>query len=130
MGILLITHDLHQAELLCAKVGFLLNGTIAQQGRPRALLDQTFAGQGEFIVEFAELLSAEQAVRLQQVGFVADNSGLSWQMVGDRSLGALAADLERAGIRPREMRFRQPGLDSLFLRLLRHPGAPEPEAAA
>lgn len=130
MGVLLITHDLHQAELLCAKVGFLLNGVLAPQGHPRALLDAAFAGQGEFIIEFAGTLSAGHAAVLQQAGFIAANSGLRWHLVGDRSLGELEADLERAGIRPREMRFRQPGLDSLFLRLLRSSGATVAEGAA
>lgn len=130
MGVLLITHDLHQAELLCAKVGFLLNGVLAPQGHPRALLDAAFAGQGEFIIEFAEPLSAGHATVLQQAGFIAADSGLSWHLVGDRSLGELAADLERSGIKPREMRFRQPGLDSLFLRLLRGADATVAEGTA
>lgn len=130
MGVLLITHDLHQAELLCAKVGFLLNGVLAPQGHPRALLDAAFAGQVEFIIEFAETLSAGHTTVLQQAGFIATNSGQSWYLVGDRSLGELAADLERSGIRPREMRFRQPGLDSLFLRLLHGSGATLAEGAA
>lgn len=129
MGVLLITHDLQQAELLCARVGFLLNGTLAPQGRPRALLDAAFAGQGELIVELAEPVSAEQARRLQQAGFVAPSGGLSWHLVGDCSLAHMMADLEQSGIKPREMHFRQPNLDSLFLRLLREPAPTELEAA-
>lgn len=130
MGVLLITHDLHQAELLCAKVGFLLNGVLAPQGHPRALLDAAFAGQGEFIIEFPETPPADHVTVLQQADFIATNGGLSWHWVGDRSLGELAADLERSGVRPREMRFRQPGLDSLFLRLLRGSGTTVAEGAA
>lgn len=130
MGVLLITHDLHQAELLCAKVGFLLNGVLAPQGHPSALLDAAFAGQGEFIIEFAETPSIAHASVLQQAGFIAADSGLSWHLVGDRTLGELAADLEQSGIRPREMRFRRPGLDSLFLRLLRGSAATVAEGAA
>lgn len=130
MGVLLITHDLHQAELLCHRVGFLLDGTLDPQGPPRALLETAFAGQDEFTIQFAEMLSVEQATVLQQAGFIATDSGLSWHLVGDRALGELAADLERSGIRPREMRFRKPGLDSLFLRLLHGSGTTVAEGAA
>ncbi|MDS9468763.1 ABC transporter ATP-binding protein [Paracoccus sp. MBLB3053] len=130
MGVLLITHDLHQAEVLCARVGFLLNGRLAPQGPPRTLLEATFAGQDEIIVELAQMLSVDQTTNLQQMGFVATNSGQSWHLIGNRSLDHLAGDLKRAGIAPREMRFRKPGLDSLFLRLLlQHCGTAQKGAA-
>jgi ABC-2 type transport system ATP-binding protein len=130
MGILLITHDLQQAELLCERVGFLLNGTLAPQGRPKTLLDAAFAGQGELIIDVAEPVSADQARRLQQAGFVASSGGLSWCLVADCSPAHVMADLEQSGIKPREMHFRRPNLDSLFLRLLREPTSTELEAAA
>jgi ABC-2 type transport system ATP-binding protein len=130
MGVLLITHDLHQAELLCARVGFLLNGILAPQGPPKALLDAAFDGQAEFIIDFPQILSTEHATMLQQAGFAPAGSGLSWHLVGHRSLGHLAAELERAGLKPREMHFRQPGLDSLFLRLLLQPCTAAPKGAA
>ena len=130
MGVLLITHDLHQAEFLCNRVGFLLNGMLAPQGPPKALLDAAFAGQGEFIIGFAETLSLDRAAVLQEMGFVATNNGLSWQLIGDRSLSHLADDLKRAGLKPREMHFRQPSLDSLFLRLSLQQRKTAPENAA
>lgn len=129
MSVLLITHDLHQAEFLCHRVGFLLNGTLAPQGPPKALLEAAFAGQGEFIIGFAEELSIDRAAVLQAMGFVATNNGLSWHLIGDCSLGHLAEDLERAWLKPREMHFRQPGLDSLFLRLSLQQRKTEPERA-
>jgi ABC-2 type transport system ATP-binding protein len=128
MGVLLITHDLHQAEFLCNRVGFLLNGILAPQGPPKVLLEAAFAEQGEFIIDFAEMLSIDQATMLQEMGFVATNRGLSWRLIGDRSLGHLA-EVERAGLKPREMHFRQPGLDSLFLRLLLQQSTTAPEGA-
>ncbi|MCQ0969357.1 ABC transporter ATP-binding protein (plasmid) [Paracoccus sp. TK19116] len=113
-GILLVTHDLQQAELLCDRVGILLNGRLVLQGAPKMLLETAFSGRGEFIIEFAEILLDGQARTLRDMGFMANENRLSWHLVGDRTLDCFA-DVKRAGLDPREMHFRQPGLDSLFL---------------
>ncbi|CAD7050069.1 ABC transporter ATP-binding protein [Pseudorhizobium halotolerans] len=118
MGVLLITHDLHQAEHLCDNVGFLLDGALDLQGPPQALLAAAFADQGEFIADFSEILSVNEAKMLQEMGFVTTTGGSSWHLIGNRPPGHVAEDLERAGLKPREMHFRRPNLDSLFLRLL------------
>lgn len=126
-GVLMITHDLHQAEILCDRVGFLLSGALFPQGRPKDLLQNTFGGQGEFIVEFTETPLPDQAAVLRKMGFVPNDSGLNWQRIGDRSMDHFA-EVEDAGLTPREMHFRQPGLDSLFLRLLQQQRRTRPEA--
>lgn len=87
----------------------------------------TFEGITLIVVAFAEMLSVEHAAMLQDMGYVATSSGLSWHLIGDRSLGHLVEAMERMGLTPREMHFQRPSLDSLFLRLLlQHPmTAPE-----
>ncbi|MCO5734747.1 ABC transporter ATP-binding protein [Rhizobium sp. SSA_523] len=122
MGILLVTHDLHQAEGLCTKIGLLHNGVIAPQGRPRDLLDAAFQGEGEIALELEDLPSAEQKDTLRQLGFSAQDGDLCWSMIGHRSPAELSAALERAELTPREIRFRKPDLETLFLKLSRDIG--------
>lgn len=133
MGVLLATHDLDQAELLCARVGFLRGGVIAPQGNPRALIDETFRGQREIIIELRQNPTPAQARALDKSGFSPSNGSLSWSRIGqeaDRSAAALAEAFERAGLSTREIRFREPGLDSLFLHLSREPASAPEETAA
>ncbi|SFV38422.1 ABC-2 type transport system ATP-binding protein [Devosia crocina] len=133
MGVLLATHDLDQAELLCARVGFLRGGVIAPQGNPRALIDETFRGQREIIIELRQNPTPAQARALDKSGFSPSNGSLSWSRIGqeaDRSAAALAEAFERAGLSTREIRFREPGLDSLFIHLSRESASAPEETAA
>ncbi|HEY8578441.1 MAG TPA: ABC transporter ATP-binding protein, partial [Beijerinckiaceae bacterium] len=122
MGVLLATHDLDQAELLCARVGFLRDGVIDPQGPPRALIDAAFHDQREIIIELRRPPSEGQATTLARSGFTAASGDLVWVRMGRRSgqsAAELSAALEQAGLGTREIRFREPGLDSLFLHLAR-----------
>lgn len=122
MAVLLATHDLDQAETICATVGFLRDGIVSPQGRPRALVDAAFGGQREIILELRQAPSPDHAASLQKAGFLASNSGLTWGMLGQASDGStaeLSVALQQAGIATREVRFREPGLDSLFVQLSR-----------
>ena len=122
MGVLLATHDLDQAETLCSRVGFLRDGVIAPDGAPRDLLAAAFGGEREIIIELRDPPSQAQARALGQAGFVPSGGNLSWAMLGqgsEQAAGRLSAALSRAGLETREIRLREPGLDSLFLRLSR-----------
>ncbi len=129
MGVLLITHDLDQAELLCTRVGFMRNGVLAPQGRPSELLNDAFGADAELVINFSRALSADHVAALRQRGFTDVSGGQSWQLIGGRPLGHLAADLERAGIIPSEMHYRRPGLGSLFHRLMIQQEATREDAA-
>lgn len=120
MGVLLATHDLDQAETLCSTVGFLRSGIVAPQGQPRDLIETVFGGRKEIILELRQPPSPTQATLLKNAGFTAGNANLTWIMLGatgQSSQAELSAALDRAGLGVREVRFREPGLDSLFLDL-------------
>ena len=120
MGVLLATHDLDQAETLCSTVGFLRSGVVTPQGQPRQLIETVFQGRKEIILELRQPPSTKQAALLTEAGFVAGNANLTWIMLGiagENSQVELSAALDRAGMGVREVRFREPGLDSLFLNL-------------
>ncbi len=122
MGVLLATHDLDQAETLCSSVGFLRGGVIAPQGPPHQLISETFGDENEIIVELRLPLNERQTAVLGQTGFVGSNAGMTWSIMGSASQSdstVLAEKLANAGISVREMRFRKPGLDTLFVRLAR-----------
>lgn len=129
MGVLLTTHDLDQAETLCTSVGFLRSGIVAPQGQPRELIETAFGGQKEIIIELRQPPAQRQAAVLAQSGFAPSNANLTWIMLGtgsQNSAAELSAALDRAGMAVREIRFREPGLDSLFLRLSGRVGVAEP----
>ncbi len=117
MGILLVTHDLQQAESLCDRVGFLHDGVIAPQGAPRALLDAAFGAQSEIILEFGQRLAPVQEKVLHKLGFSSAGGAPNWSRVGEGSIVEVSAALQHAGLSPREIRLRRPGLDSLLLQL-------------
>ena len=122
MAVLLATHDLDQAESLCTTVGFLRGGVVTPQGPPRALIDGAFGGQHEIVLELRQVPSPGQVMTLGRAGFSASSGGVTWSRLGraaDGSVAALSFALDKAGIATREVRLRQPGLDSLFMQLSR-----------
>jgi ABC-2 type transport system ATP-binding protein len=122
MAVLLATHDLDQAEILCSCVGFLRGGTIAPSGAPRALIAEAFEGQKEIILELRRKLTKKQRDALMRSSFEAGPAEMTWSVLGaadgSTSVG-LAERLEKVGILVREIRIREPGLDTLFLHLSR-----------
>jgi ABC-2 type transport system ATP-binding protein len=122
MGILLTTHDMEQAETLCSKVGFLLGGIVAPQGHPQQLIDETYHDYKELILELRSAPTEHQFGELQASGLASSNGSLSWskfQQAGEISVTRLGQDFERQGLNVREVRVRDPGLDSLFVYLTR-----------
>lgn len=122
IGILLTTHDMEQAETLCATVGFLRNGVVAPQGHPRQLVEDMYHDYREIIVELRHTATPGQSSLLGGAGFEHSNGGMSWskfEQPGKVATNRLAAELERSGMDVREIRLREPGLDSLFVHLTR-----------
>lgn len=119
MGVLLATHDLDQAETLCTTVGFLRDGVIAPQGAPHRLIGNAFGDGKEVILELRKLASLPQRESLSNAGFSTSNGGYTWVTMSSReqSVENLRAILYQAGIEIRELRLREPGLDSLFVKL-------------
>ncbi len=122
MGILLATHDLDQADALCTRVGFLRHGVISPQGEPRRLVEEAFRQQKQIVLELRQPASAAQAGVLSKAGFTPTNGGYTWMMMaplGDQSVERLEPALARLGVETREIRLREPGLESLFVELSR-----------
>ncbi|MDB5623418.1 MAG: type transport system ATP-binding protein [Devosia sp.] len=132
MGVLLATHDLDQAERICGRVGFLRGGVIGPQGAPRALVDGRFQGRQQIIIELRRLPDPAQAAFLEQRSFEPAQGGMIWsRMSGATPVSApdLSSWLASAGIDARELRLREPGLDSLFVELSRDKPAARGDAS-
>lgn len=121
MGVLLATHDLDQAERLCNRIGFLRSGRLTLQGAPADLLHSAFGEQKEIAIELRRPASEAQVAMLRQIGFLPDDGSQSWTMLradADRYVEHLGTALRKSGLDLREIRLREPGLDSLFRKAL------------
>lgn len=122
MGVLLATHDLDQAEGICSRVGLLQAGKLALQGVPRQLISDAFADWKEVIIELRRAPPAAHIDLLEAAGFARQDGVTSWVMLSGNEapqLERLAQALVRSGLELKEIRLREPGLNSLFLRVIR-----------
>jgi ABC-2 type transport system ATP-binding protein len=119
MGILLATHDLEGAEVVCDRVGFLNAGRIERQGDPRELIRADFGDHSEVVVTLHSTPSAAQRITLEAEGYRTVDNGSTWTVVGSVRDGAneIAKTFTRNSLKVREIRIREPGLASLFARL-------------
>lgn len=124
VGVLLVTHDLDQAQRLADRVGFLRAGEKVLEGAPAALIAEAFGERMEVEVDIAEpaaegVLEAEGLTR-------ADDTG-AWVCLaadGYAVAGGIAGRLKAKGVEVREVRVRRPSLNQLFARIV------EPRRAA
>ncbi|MCR9137812.1 MAG: ABC transporter ATP-binding protein [Alphaproteobacteria bacterium] len=120
LAVLLATHDLDQAQTLCGRVGFLRDGSVTHVGGPAELLHDMFGTKRELHVDLFEPAEWATASKMKRVGFSDHPNGMEWSMLIDASAQRqteLTNALRQTDLRIKEIRFREPGLDSLFLRL-------------
>jgi len=120
LAVLLATHDMDQAEALCGSVGFLRGGTLSPLGSPAELLREAFGDRQEVLVRLRERPSPETCEVLSGLGFSNEGHGLERRQllrISATRQTRLTKALEASPLRVREIRFRKPGLDSLFLKL-------------
>ncbi len=124
VGVLLVTHDLDQAQRLADRVGFLRGGEKVLEGEPQALIADAFGDRMEVEVDVVgpapeAALAAEGLTRADEPGawvcLAADGYGLA---------GSIAARLKAKGVEVCEVRVRHPSLSQLFARVV------EPRRAA
>jgi ABC-2 type transport system ATP-binding protein len=118
VAVLLVTHDLDQAQRLADRVGFLRAGEKVLEGPPAALLAEAFGDRMEVEVDVVEpapedVLNAEGLARGSEPGawvrLAADGYGVA---------AAIAEHLKVRGVEVREVRVRRPSLNQLFSRIV------------
>jgi ABC-2 type transport system ATP-binding protein len=119
VGILLVTHDLDQAEGLADRVGFLRDGEKVLEGAPAALIAEAFGGLMEVEANLAEA-SASQDATMRGEGLHPGDAPGAWvclQADGYAFAARLAERLAARGVVVREIRVRRPSLQQLFAQM-------------
>jgi len=118
VGVLLVTHDLDQAQCLADRVGFLKDGEKVLEGDPDALIAASFGSQVEVEVD-VEPSDAEVA-GLDAEGLQHGETPGTWTCLSSEGYalaGPLAERLTARGVEVREVRVRRPSLQQLFARV-------------
>ncbi|MFO1014927.1 MAG: ABC transporter ATP-binding protein [Caulobacteraceae bacterium] len=117
VAVMIITHDLEQAGILADRVGFLREGRKVLEGRPLSLLEEAYGDQLEVLVTLAAEPDTGGEIRLAGEGLQRAAQPVTWSaMVKDGYAVAARLDitLKAAGLKVREIRVRQPSLQTLF----------------
>ncbi len=126
-ALVLSTHDLDQAELICDRVGVMVAGRLLVEGAPSALISATFGEDQEVVIALRQPASDHQVPALMAEGLAVTDAPLLW--IGRApartiNVAALSQSLEDAGLQLREVRVRKPDLAALFRAVLDRAGAP------
>lgn len=115
-GVVVATHDFAEAERLADRVAILEGGRLVLLDALPALLERARAAGPEHDVRLADPASAGACRVLVGAGFSPDADALTWRCPpGPRhDLDALMEALRVRGARVREVRAREPGLESIY----------------
>ena len=120
-AILIATHDLEEAQGLVNRIGFLQSGRIVIEGSPERLLREAFGTDKEVIATLNAQPSDDGAAAMKKIGFVSTQSLLTWtgRIKKERlDVNVLGQKFAEAGLVVKEIRIREPDLNSLFLQAL------------
>jgi ABC-2 type transport system ATP-binding protein len=119
-AVLITTHDLDQAQLLSDRIGILLDGRLVAEGNPAALLRQTFGTHKEITVTITAAPATRGVVALRRLGLSPTPKPTVWTgrvPVERLDAAGLAQQLLEAGLAVKELRIREPDLNSLFMQV-------------
>ncbi len=119
-AVLLATHDLDQAALLCDRVGVMVDGRIRAEGSVADLVGRWFpAGSREVALALGSSPDEPARAALLDGGFVVGADPLAWTGVVDSvtRVAEWLETLERKGVVVRDTRIREPGLPGVFLKV-------------
>jgi ABC-2 type transport system ATP-binding protein len=120
-AILIVTHDLEEAQHLANRIGLLQDGRLVIEGVPEELLHKEFGADKEVLATLTAQPNDNGVAALTKMGFTSLQSLLSWRArmkTEGLDINALTKDFAAAGLLVREIRIREPDLNSLFLQAL------------
>jgi len=117
--VFLTTHNLNEAETLCAQVGVIRDGKLLAVGRPDDLRARTSGPEVEVVGSgfTPELLAALRA-RSEVADATLVNGHLTVRLAGEAPFAPLATLLAAGGAQIEEIRRRQESLEQVFMALM------------
>jgi len=117
--VFLNTHNLSEAEKLCAQVGVIRQGKLVTVGAPDELRARTGGPQAEIVGHgFTEQMLATLRERPEVAHADLHNSHLVLELRGESKVGALVSVLVHAGAEVEEVRRGKASLEDVFLSLM------------
>ena len=117
--VFLTTHNLAEAEKLCAQVGVIRQGRLLTVGSPDELRARTGGPRAEVVGHgFSEELLARLRARPEVVAAEVQNSHLIIELRSDADMAALVSFLVGAGAQVEEVRRGKASLEEVFLTLM------------
>lgn len=119
MAMLLATHDMGQAEALADRVAIMTEGVIRLEGRPAALIDHSFGGAKEAVIELAAAPTPAAAALLAELALRPVGGRNTWVgpiLGGAEGLRRLEGAVASGIIVARSIGLRAPDLGSVFFR--------------
>ena len=133
MAVLLVTHELEQAEALCDKLLILANGKMLAFDHPTVLLSKVYNDAREVMVRFATPPQHTTLEALKPFKFVQAELPTIWTAMTDASevsfVSAFMASLRGGDTLVREISVRRPGLNHLMHAIEKSGELPSPAAA-
>jgi ABC-2 type transport system ATP-binding protein len=118
--VVLVTHFMEEAELLCDRIAVIDKGRVAALGTPQQLIAQYGTDIGvTFSYESDDIAWLE---RLPDVASIAQHAGRVEVRCRGAAIVRVAAALAQRGLEPADFRVDQPTLEDVFLRIT---GTPE-----
>ena len=121
MAVLLITHELEQAEALCDKILILCEGKKLAFDAPTNILTRSFEGKREVMVRYAVSPNPEVMNVMAQFEFTQGEHPTIWTAMTEASevsfVSAFMTALHNGNQLVREISVRRPGLPSLMHRI-------------
>ncbi len=117
--VFLNTHNLSEAEKLCAQVGVIRQGKLVTVGAPDALRARVGGPQAEILGSgFTEQILATLRERPEVARAELHNSHLVLELRGESKMGPLVTLLAQAGAEVEEVRRGKASLEDVFLTLM------------
>ncbi len=120
-AVILITHELEQAEALCDKVLVLCKGERLAYEAPSRLLERSFKSQREVMVRYATPPASEALTAMSPFSFEQGELPTIWVAMTDANevsfVSAFLTSLKGQDDLVREISVRRPGLTALMHRI-------------
>lgn len=120
-AVILVTHELEQAEVFCDKVLLLCQGKQLYYDTPSAILSNEFGSIRHVVLDFSQPPSRDSQKILEQYRFIRSNTPNLWTATTKNIEDSYIADLMAALIERqeavKEISVKRPGLTELMHRL-------------